>query len=103
MGWVMVEIMEWTRAPREFSVKEDRIEIRDCIFKAPEWKMLDNGKLTYDEAKKEATFVRLPERQELPQDIDEALNGLKFKAKALRKKFGRKPYFVLVPISEGVE
>ena len=32
--------------------EEDRIEIRDCIFKAPEWKMLDNGKLTYDEAKK---------------------------------------------------
>jgi len=37
------------------------------------------------------------------EDIDDALNGLKFKAKALRKKFGRKPYFVLVPISEGVE
>ena len=27
MGWVMVEIMEWTRAPKEFSVKEDKIEI----------------------------------------------------------------------------
>ena len=29
--------------------------------------------VTYDEAKKTATYVRLPERQELPQDIDEAL------------------------------
>ena len=29
--------------------------------------------VSYDEAKKEATFVRLPERQELPQDIDESL------------------------------
>ena len=29
--------------------------------------------ISYDEAKKEATYVRLPERQELPQDIDEAL------------------------------
>ena len=29
--------------------------------------------LNYDEAKKEATYVRLPERGELPQDIDEAL------------------------------
>jgi small subunit ribosomal protein S4 len=29
--------------------------------------------ITYDEGKKEATYVRLPERQELPADIDEAL------------------------------
>ena len=29
--------------------------------------------ITYDEAKKTATYVRLPERGELPQDIDEAL------------------------------
>ena len=29
--------------------------------------------VTYDEAKKTATYVRLPERGELPQDIDEAL------------------------------
>ena len=29
--------------------------------------------ITYDEAKKEATYVRLPERQELLADIDEAL------------------------------
>ena len=29
--------------------------------------------LNYDEAKKAATYVRLPERQELPADIDEAL------------------------------
>ena len=29
--------------------------------------------ITYDEAKKTATYVRLPERQELPQDIDESL------------------------------
>jgi putative hydrolase of the HAD superfamily len=32
--------------------EEDRLEIREYIFKAPEWKLLDNGKLTYDEAKK---------------------------------------------------
>lgn len=37
------------------------------------------------------------------EDIDEALNGLTFKAKTIRKKFGRKPYFVIVPISEGDE
>lgn len=37
------------------------------------------------------------------EDIDEALNGLKFKAKTRREKFGRKSYFVLVPISEVVE
>ncbi|MBR1386390.1 MAG: 30S ribosomal protein S4 [Bacilli bacterium] len=29
--------------------------------------------ITYDEAKKTATYVRLPERQELPADIDESL------------------------------
>ena len=29
--------------------------------------------ISYDEAKKEVTYVRLPERQELPADIDEAL------------------------------
>ena len=29
--------------------------------------------VTYDEAKKAATFVRLPDRQELPADIEEAL------------------------------
>ena len=29
--------------------------------------------VTYDEAKKTATYVRLPERQELPADIDESL------------------------------
>ena len=32
--------------------EKDRIEIRDCIFKSPEWKLLDNGKITYDQAKK---------------------------------------------------
>lgn len=37
------------------------------------------------------------------EDIDEALNGLTFKAKTIRKKFGRKPYFVLIPIAEGDE
>lgn len=37
------------------------------------------------------------------EDIDEALNGLSFKAKSVRRKFGRKPYFVIVPISEGDE
>lgn len=37
------------------------------------------------------------------EDIDEALNGLTFKAKTIRKKFGRKPYFVLVPIGQGDE
>ena len=37
------------------------------------------------------------------EDIDEALNGLTFKAKSIRKKFGRKPYFVLVPIGQGDE
>lgn len=39
----------------------------------------------------------------LKEDIDEALNGLTFKAKSIRKKFGRKPYFVLVPIRQGDE
>lgn len=39
----------------------------------------------------------------LKEDIDEALNGLTFQAKTLRKKFGRKPYFVLVPIAKGDE
>ena len=29
--------------------------------------------ITYDDAKKEATYVRLPDRSELPADIDEAL------------------------------
>jgi len=37
------------------------------------------------------------------EDIDEALDGLTFKAKTIRKKFGRKPYFVLVPIGQGDE
>ena len=37
------------------------------------------------------------------EDIDEALNGLTFEAKTIRKKFGRKPYFVLVPIGQGDE
>ena len=37
------------------------------------------------------------------EDLDEALNGLTFQAKAIRKKFGRKPYFVLVPIGQGDE
>ena len=37
------------------------------------------------------------------EDIDEALNGLTFKAKTIRKKFGRKPYFVLIPIGKGDE
>ena len=37
------------------------------------------------------------------EDIDEALNGLTFQAKTIRKKFGRKPYFVLVPIGQGDE
>ena len=36
-------------------------------------------------------------------DIDDGLKGLEFEAKTIRKKFGRKPYFVLVPISEGDE
>ena len=37
------------------------------------------------------------------EDIDEALNGLTFKAKAVRRKFGSKSYFVLVPIKQGDE
>ena len=37
------------------------------------------------------------------EDIDEALNGLEFKGKSIRRKFGNKSYFVLVPISEGDE
>lgn len=36
-------------------------------------------------------------------DIDEALNGLTFQAKAVRRKFGNKPYFVLIPIAKGDE
>lgn len=37
------------------------------------------------------------------EDIDKGLNGLEFKAKSIRKKFGRKPYFVLIPITKGDE
>lgn len=37
------------------------------------------------------------------EDIDEGLKGLEFKAKAVRRKFGNKPYFVLVPIRKGDE
>lgn len=37
------------------------------------------------------------------EDIDDALDGLTFKGKSIRKKFGGKKYFVLVPIVEGDE
>lgn len=37
------------------------------------------------------------------EDIDEGLKGITFKAKTIRKKFGRKPYFVIVPIRQGEE
>lgn len=37
------------------------------------------------------------------EDIDEALNGLEFKGKSIRRKFGNKSYFVLVPSRKGDE
>lgn len=35
------------------------------------------------------------------EDIDEALNGLVFHAKAVMRKFGRSPYYILIPLNEG--
>ena len=37
------------------------------------------------------------------EDVDEALNGLEFKGKSIRRRFGNKSYFVLVPIGQGDE
>ena len=37
------------------------------------------------------------------EDIDEALNGLEFKGKSIRRKFGNKSYFVLIPTRQGDE
>lgn len=51
--------------------EEDRLEIRDCIFKAPEWKLLDNGKLTYDEAKK---IYKDRVSEHLKSKVDEIMN-----------------------------
>lgn len=36
------------------------------------------------------------------EDID-TLKGLEFNAKTVRRKFGNKPYYVIIPISEGDE
>ena len=53
-------------------LKKKEIKPIDLVNEALEKVVSRVEYITYDEAKKQATYVRLPERQELPADIDEA-------------------------------